>query len=382
LNNSKVKILLSCLFFIGITNKLTPQKMGQRKSRSIVKALTLVAALVLFAWGATAAQEHEEKVNVKEIIFEHIGDSYSWHLLTVGGHEIAVPLPVIVRSVRGEWHVFPSSRVEHGATHKGFFIAHEGNHKGKLVELNATGQEVRPSIDISFTKNALELLVSCVVLLLVVMPVARWYRRGNVKPAKGFRGAVELLVVSIYDEVIKPCVGEDYRRFAPYLLTVFFFIFINNLMGLLPFFPGGANITGNIAVTLVLAVCTFLVVNFSGTREYWREVLWPEVPAWLKVPLPIMPVIEIFGLFTKPFALMIRLFANIMAGHSVILGLMCLIFITTSMGTAINTGMSAMAVVFACFMNLVELLVAYIQAYVFTLLSAVFIGMARVKHSH
>jgi len=343
--------------------------------------LALAAVLVL-AWGTATAQEHKEKVNVKEIIFEHIGNSYSWHLFTMGEHEVAVPLPIIVRSTRGSWHVFLSSRVEHGGTHKGFFIAHEGDHRGKLVELNTAGQEVRPSLDISFTKNALELLISCIVLLLVVMPLANWYRRGNVKPAKGFKGAVELLVVSIYDDVVKPCVGDDYRRFAPYLLTVFFFIFVNNLMGLVPFFPGGANVTGNIAITLVLAVCTFLVVNFSGTKEYWREVLWPEVPAWLKVPLPIMPIIEIFGLFTKPFALMIRLFANIMAGHSIILGLTCLVFITAGMGAAINAGMSAVAVIFACFMNLVELLVAYIQAYVFTLLSAVFIGMARVKHSH
>jgi F-type H+-transporting ATPase subunit a len=249
-----------------------------------------------------------------------------------------------------------------------------------VVEANEAGQAVRPSVDISLTKNALALLISCVVLLLVIMPLANWYRRGNTKPAKGFRGAVELLLINIYDEVIKPCVGEDYKRFAPYLLTAFFFIFVNNLLGLVPIFPGGANVTGNIAVTMVLAICTFLAVNFSGTKEYWREVLWSDVPMWLKVPVPLMPVIEIFGVFTKPFALMVRLFANIMAGHSVILGLICLIFITAVMGAAANAGMSAMAIVFVCFMNLVELLVAYVQAYVFTLLSAVFIGMARVKH--
>ncbi len=350
-----------------------------RKIHSIIIATCLFVLFSLVQVSSARAQEHE-KVDVKEIVFEHLGDSYSWHILTWGEHHVAIPLPVIVRSNAGEWNVFLSSHLNHGETYNGFYIAHEGDYAGKVVERNAVGEEVRPSIDISFTKNALALLLSCIVLLLVIMPLAGWYRSGTMKPAKGFRGAVELLLVNVYDEVIKPCVGEDYKRYAPYLLTAFFFIFINNLMGLVPFFPGGANITGNITITLVLAVCTFLAVNLSGTKEYWKEVLWPEVPTWLKAPAPIMPVIEIFGVFTKPFALMIRLFANIMAGHSVILGLICLIFITASMGAATNAGMSALAVVFACFMNLVELLVAYIQAYVFTLLSAVFIGMARVKH--
>ena len=151
-------------------------------------------------------------------------------------------------------------------------------------------------------------------------------------------------------------------------------------MGLIPFFPGGANVTGNIAVTLFLALCTFFTVNVFGNKAYWKEILWPDVPTWLKVPAPIMPLIEFFGIFTKPFALTIRLFANILAGHSVILGLFCLIFITASMGAAMNAGMSLVAIIFTCFMTFVELLVAYIQAYVFTLLSSVFIGMARAKH--
>ncbi len=328
--------------------------------------------------GGAQAQE-PEKINVKEIVFEHLSDAYSWHLLTWGEHHVAVPLPVIVRSAERGWSVFLSSHLHHGE-YRGFYIAHEGKHAGKLVERTPAGEEVRPSIDISLTKNALALLINCAVLLLVIMPLAGWYRRGSMRPAKGFRGAVELLLVSIYDEVIKPCVGEGYKKYAPYLLTAFFFIFINNLMGLVPFFPGGANVTGNIAVTMVLALCTFVAINLSSTKAYWKEIIWPEVPTWLKVPAPIMPVIEIFGVFTKPFALMIRLFANIMAGHSVILGLVCLIFITASMGSAVNGSMSVVAILFACFMNLVELLVAYIQAYVFTLLSAVFIGMANVKH--
>ena len=189
-----------------------------------------------------------------------------------------------------------------------------------------------------------------------------------------------MFVMMIHDDLIKSCVGKDYKRFAPYLLTVFFFIFINNIMGLIPIFPGGANVTGNIAITMVLALCTFVAVNLFGTREYWKEIFWPEVPVWLKCPVPMMPAIELVGIFTKPFALMIRLFANMMAGHAVILSLTCLVFVTVSMGPAVNGSMTVVSVLFCIFMNLLELLVAFIQAYVFTMLSAVFIGLARVEH--
>lgn len=333
---------------------------------------------LLFFFCASTIKAAEE-VNVKEIVFEHLGDHYEWHIMTLGEKEISIPLPVIVKGQDGHWYVFSSSRLRHGTSYESFHIAPEGKYKGKIVETGADGETIRPAIDISLTKNALAILINCCILLMIILPLAHWYKKTVHTPPSGFKGAVEMLLISIQDDVIKPCIGEEYRRFSPYLLTVFFFIFVNNLMGLVPFFPGGANVTGNITITLVLAVCTFLVVNFSGTRQYWKEILWPEVPLWLKVPAPIMPVIELFGVFTKPFALMIRLFANIMAGHSVILGLICLIFITASMGAAVNTGMSAVAVIFSVFMNLVELLVAYIQAYVFTLLSAVFIGLARVK---
>ena len=192
---------------------------------------------------------------------------------------------------------------------------------------------------------------------------------------------MEPLVLMIYEDVIKEGIGEDYKRVTPYLLTAFFFILINNLMGLLPIFPGGANITGNIAITLVLALCTFLLTNLFGTKEYWKEIFWPDVPWWMKVPVPLMPVIEFFGIFTKPFALMIRLFANIMAGHAAILSLIAIIFITVKVGAFINGTMTFMAVIFSIFMTFLEILVAFIQAYVFTMLSAVFIGLARVKHT-
>ena len=327
----------------------------------------------------TPVKSAAEGVDVKAIVFEHLRDSYEWHITNWGEKEIFISLPVIVKGQERGWYLFSSSHLRDGAQYEGFQIAREGEHAGKIVEINSAGEEIRP-LDLSLTKTVLALMINCVVLLLIILPLARWYKKTTYTPPKGFRGAVEMLLMDIQEELIKPCIGEHYKRFTPYLLTVFFFIFVNNLMGLMPFFPGGANVTGNIAITMVLAVCTLLVVNFSGNKAYWKEVFWPDVPVWLKVPLPIIPLIEIVGVFTKPFALMIRLFANIMAGHSVILGLICLIFITVAMGAAVNTSMSVVAVLFTIFMNLVELLVAYIQAYVFTLLSAVFIGLSTAKH--
>ena len=194
---------------------------------------------------------------------------------------------------------------------------------------------------------------------------------------KGFTGLMEMLITMVEDDIIKDCIGKDYKRYSPYLLTAFFFIFINKLLGIIPIFPGGANVTGNISITFVLAMCTFLAVNLFGNKEYYRDIFWPEVPTWLKVPVPLMPLIEFVGVFTKPFSLMIRLFANILAGHVMILGVIAVIFLTVELGPALNGGLSVMAVLFGVFMDLLECLVAFLQAYVFTMLSSVFIGLSR-----
>ena len=257
------------------------------------------------------------------------------------------------------------------------------NTKNKIVEKDATGEEIRP-FDISITKNVLALFVNSAILVAIMLGCARWYKRHEVSEGapKGGVGMIEALVVMINDEVIKGCIGEDYQRYAPYLLTAFFFVLVNNLMGILPIFPGGANVTGNIAITLVLALCTFLFTNICGTKAYWKDIFWPKVPLWLKVPVPLMPMIELFGIFTKPFALMIRLFANIMAGHAAILSLVAIIFITVKAGPVINGSMTVISVLFGIFMDMLELLVAFIQAYVFTMLSAVFIGLSRVKEEN
>ncbi len=318
----------------------------------------------------------QEKVDVGGIVIGHVEDSYEWHITTWNDTEVSIPLPVMVWSGATGFHCFSSSHLyPAGTEHEGLRIATEGRHKGKIVE-----GDVRP-FDFSITKTVSGLLINCLLLLAIILTTARWYRhrQPNENAPRGFVGLIEMTVMMIEDDVIKPCVGPDYKRFSPYLLTAFFFILTNNLMGLVPIFPGGANVTGNIAVTLVLAVCTFVAVNLFGTREYWKEILWPEVPLMLKCPLPLMPLIELFGIFTKPFALTVRLFANILAGHFIILAITSIIFVTAAMGPAISGSMTVLSVAFSVFMNSLELLVAFIQSYVFTMLSAVFIGMSRAK---
>ncbi|MBP3715835.1 MAG: F0F1 ATP synthase subunit A [Phocaeicola sp.] len=344
----------------------------------------VVVFFSLLALNVSVAQEEQgEDVNAGEIVMEHISDSYEWHITKIGGTDIVIPLPVILYSHNSGWHLFSSHHLYPvGKEHEGFKIATEGDYEGKIVETSATGEEVRP-IDISITKTVLALLINCLILVLIILGCARWYR--NKKPEdpapKGFVGFMEMFIMMVENDVIKACIGKEYKRYSPYLLTAFFFIFVNNIMGIIPIFPGGANVTGNIAVTFVLALCTFIAVNVFGNKEYWKEILWPEVPTWLKFPVPIMPAIELFGIFTKPFALMIRLFANIMAGHSAILALTSIIFVTVSMGVVVNSLMTGVSFLFIIFMDCMEILVAFIQAYVFTMLSSVFIGLSRQEHA-
>jgi F-type H+-transporting ATPase subunit a len=328
----------------------------------------------------------EPELNVRELILDHVGDGYDWHITSFGRRHISIPLPVIVKGKESGWHVFSSSEFHHGHdAYQGFSIAKEGSYKGKIVETLSSGEKVRPW-DFSLTKNAASLLISSFILAILILTCANWYKKRSGEPEnaspKGFVAFVELVIMSIVDDVIKPCIGRNYKRYTPYLLTVFFFIIINNILGLVPVFLGGANVTGNIAITCVLALCTFAIVNIFGTKAYWKEIFWPDVPVWLKVPVPIMPAVEFLGIFTKPFALMIRLFASILSGHALILGLTCMVFLTVRLGAAMNIGMSVFSVVLIIFSDFVELLVAYIQAYVFTMLSAVYIGLSQAGSHH
>ena len=247
----------------------------------------------------------------------------------------------------------------------------------------ADGTEARP-LDLSITKSVLQIWIVVIVLIVIFLSCARWYKKHDAKDEApgGFVGFMEMIVMTIHDDLIKSSIGEKhYKPYAPYLLTVFFFILTCNLIGLIPVFPGGANVTGNINITFFLAICTMLAINIFANKEYWKEIFWPEVPLFLKAyPVPVMPVIELFGVFTKPFALMIRLFANMMAGHAVILSFTCVIFLGWSMGVGFGLGLNAFSIIMLLFMNALEVLVAFVQAYVFTMLSAVFIGLAHKDH--
>lgn len=340
-----------------------------------IKAIFFLLMVMLVPMLSHANDGNKSKLDISEIVLEHLSDSYEWHITTCNGKYLSIPLPIIIRSEStDEWYLCTVHSLP-----KNFFF--DKKHYGKIYERLANGKFVRP-IDFSITKAVLQIWIVVIILIVIFISSSRWYAKRNEKSEapKGFVGAIEMLVMTIHDEVIKPSVGErQYKRYAPYLLTVFFFILTCNLVGLIPIFPGGVNVTGNINITLFLAVCTMLAINLFGNKEYWKEIFWPKVPILLKV-IPLMPVIELFGIFTKPFALMIRLFANMMAGHAVILSFTCVIFLGWSIGVGYGIGLNIFSIIMLLFMNCLELLVAFVQAYVFTLLSAVFIGMAHKKY--
>ena len=343
--------------------------------------ILLVAFLLSPALMVKAGHDDgKESFNPGTFILDHIGDAYEWHILTYNGHHVSVPLPVILYSKQSGLHVFMSAKFHHGG-HDGFSIATDGADKGKIVEQTADGSFVRPALDLSITKNVCALFVSMAIIVWVFLSVAKAYKRRENQAPKGLQSLVEPVILFVRDDVARPAIGHGYERFMPYLLTIFFFILVNNLMGLIPFFPFGANVTGNIAVTLVLALLTFFITLFSSTKTYWAHIFnTPGVPWWLKIPLPLMPFIELVGMLTKPVVLMIRLFANITAGHIIAIGFFSLIFIFGGMNIGMGYGASVISILFTVFMSLLELLVAFIQAYVFTLLSALYFGMAVEEH--
>ena len=325
-----------------------------------------------------------EDFSAKEVVLEHIKDSHDWHVWGEGENAIVIPLPIIVNSSSG-WHVFCSSQFEHHASADGLrqgpyglAIATEGEHAGKIVENGS------PVLDLSITKTVAVMFINVIILLCCILFSAHWYKKHKASDNApgGFIGFVEMLVMYVVEDIIKPGVGKGYEKYTPYLLTCFFFIFTCNVMGLIPFPPGSGNVTGNIAVTFFLALCTFIIVQFSGNKHYWKDIFWPDVPLLLKAPVPLMPVIEFVGILTKPFALMIRLFANMMAGHAIAVAMPCIIFLVASMSAGVFFSMSAVSVIMAIFMMCLECLVCFIQAMVFTLLSSVFIGMARAVPEH
>ncbi len=273
--------------------------------------------------------------------------------------------------------IFSSKKLSHGHEYKGYRLEEEGELKGSIVNVNEDGSVngEKLLLDFSMTKTVMGLLAAALLGLWVFIALSRSYKRTGISHPKGMQSFLEPIILFVRDDIAVPNIGEHkYEKYMPYLLTVFFFILLNNLFGMIPFPPPfGANVTGNIAVTMVLALFTFFITQFSGNRHYWKDIFaTPGVPFWL---LPILIPVEIIGIFSKPFALMIRLFANIVAGHIIILSLVCLIFIFKSLGVA------PASIFMVIFMDCIELFVAFLQAYVFTLLSALFISLA-VKEEH
>ena len=337
-------------------------------------------------------EQEAEAFDAKSFIFGHTGDSYCFHITEIKGKPVCVWLPVIVKCKDGgSWHVFSSKHVcelKEGETyeHKDarFYVApiSADKYPGKLVEMKGDGSLSRP-FDISFTKNAFGIFLVCAFLLAFFLPAAKKYKKNPMAKPTKYQGLVEWLTYTVLDGIIRPNIPEKkVKKFAPYLLTVFFFIFFANLFGLIPFFPFSANVTGNLSITIVLALLTFFFVNAFGNKHYWKDIFWPDVPIFLKA-FPLMPIIELVSAIIKPFALMVRLFANILAGHIVIMVLMGLIFIIGGMyGTGMASVTSVISIFMTIFMFALELLVAYIQAYVFTILSSLFIGLAQHEPEH
>lgn len=325
---------------------------------------------------ATAAHEgnHEEKkegFNASEVIFGHIGDSHYWHLFDVNEHPVSLSLPVIIYHPTKGVEMFSASKFHHG--HESY----NGYHIEKGMKEKIVSEDGAAIIDFSITKNVLSMIISVVLLLWIMLSVAKKYKKnGTMVAPTGFQNALEPVVTFIRDEVGKSNLGNKYMRFMPLLLTVFFFIWINNLLGLL---PGGANFTGNIAVTACLAVVSFIVMIFSANKHFWGHLFNPPgVPLGIKF---LLVPIEVISLFIKPIALMIRLFANILAGHIVILSVISMIFIFGALSKVAGWGFVPVSLAFSIFMFFLELLVAAIQAFIFTNLTAVFLGQA-IEEAH
>ena len=318
----------------------------------------------------------KEAFSPKELIFGHILDEHEWHLFTWHNKPVAISLPIILYSKHSGLQIFMSSKFDNEQhSYNQFSISQEGEKKGKIVEELTDNTQFVP-LDFSITKNVFTLLFVTFFALWLFISMAHRYKKNPLSAPKGSQSLFEPLIVFIRDEVALPSIGSKYEPFMPFLLTAFFFVWFCNMLGLIPVFPGGANLTGNIAVTMILALFTFVIIMAKSNKHYWKEIFNPDVPWWLKYPIPLIPVIELSQVFIKPFVLMIRLFANITAGHIVPLGFFCLIFIFGEKSMIGGYSVSAFALPFTVFLGLLEVLVVFIQAYVFTLLSAIFIGMA------
>lgn len=359
--------------------------------------------------GAHAEGHETESEDISQIILHHVLDNHNWHITDLpGGGEIAFHFPWMVYSSKtgfvyakdGEAllekgiipiHEKPYVLKEGTDTHQ-FHVGHDG-----MVHLSKEQHHAFDSedhtfvdksaflIDFSMTKTVVQMILIGLLLLIVFIAVARAYTKNDGKAPKGLQNAMEMIIVFLRDEVARPYLGDKTPKFLPYLLTLFFFIWFANLFGMMPF---NSNIAGNISFTAALAVLTFIITQVNASKDHWVHVFnTPGVPWWLKFGIPLMPIVEIIGLFTKPFALAVRLFANISAGHFMVLGLISLIFIMGSSEAGVYgenfgsaMGIAPLSFLFTIIIFLLEMIVAIIQPFIFTLLTAVFVGMAMESH--
>ncbi|MBL4587408.1 MAG: F0F1 ATP synthase subunit A [Flavobacteriales bacterium] len=378
--------------------------MLKHRNYKVFRPLFLLLSFTFFASGNVLASDNagaEGGFNAGDMIMHHVMDAHDIHLLTIDGHPINIPLPIIIYSVDDGLSIFMSSAFDHGKAVKNrYFLDHghiyrlgQNNPFNKSENLNieeARGMGFSEEslggvfsnspgafLDLSITKTTFGILLTVLIMFIVFFNIAGSYRRAPNQPPKGLQSFLEPIVLFVRDEIAKPSVGPRYEKFLPFLLTIFFFIWTANMLGLIPFI-GGFNVTGNIAVTLVLALFTFVITNVNGNKYYWKHIFAPDIPIALYI---LMIPIEIMGLFIKPVVLCARLFANITAGHIIILAFMSLIFIFAGQyGTGAGFGVSIVSLAFAIFMNIMEILVAFLQAYVFTLLSALYFGAAVEEH--
>ncbi len=335
---------------------------------SVIKRVLLMITLILTNLNATpkheVSDETEKGFDANKVILEHVSDSHEIHLWGEGHTSFSIPLPVILIS-EGALDIFMSSDFHHGGTN-----VVRGNREYKYTHGHIEEVNGKSVIDLSITKNVSGLFITSIILIITFVIMAQSYSKDGLP--QGISKYLEPFVIFVRDDIAKANIGEKkYKKFMPYLLTAFFLIWTLNLLGLMPF---GFNITGNISFTFVLALFTLVLTTLNANKDYWKHIFaTPGVPMWLS---PIMIPVELIGVLTKPFALMIRLFANITAGHIVILSFISLIFILK------NIFVAGVSIPFALFISLLELLVAFLQAFIFTMLSALFIGMSVEEHEH
>ncbi|MBL4654789.1 MAG: F0F1 ATP synthase subunit A [Bacteroidia bacterium] len=363
--------------------------------KSIV-LFVLFSFIINISFASEHGAENKESFNAGEMISDHIADAHDWHLFDWKGHGVSVPLPIILYHTEKGFNVFMSSKFNHSHDeYLGYRImtrhfAKENNINtddfplGKMVVMTnglVDAESTAMIYDISITKNVTAMLFSVFLLLFIFIKCAKAYSKTEGHAPKGLQSFMEPIIVFIRDDIAKGSIGEKkYKKFMPYLLTLFFFIWFNNLLGLVPIIPGGANVTGNIAVPMVLALFTFVITTINGNAHYWKHIFaMPGVP---KPILILLTPLEVIGIFIKPFVLVVRLFANITAGHIVILVFFSLIFIFGEQSASVGYGVSVASVAFSVFLFFLELLVGLIQAYVFTLLSAIYFGMAVAEDHH